>query len=148
MSDVTGDHLRCDNAEAWPRLLVVDDVQDNRAILRRRLMVAHFEVDEAEGGERCLELLQQHRYAAVLLDYQMPGMDGLETLARIRQHWSKLELPVILVTARDDDPLIIQSLEQGANDHVAKPYPFPVLVARVRAQLKLAMDQQRTRSVA
>lgn len=136
------DLLSTDNAEAWPRLLVVDDVPDNRAILRRRLMVAHFEVDEAEGGQQCLALLEQHRYAAILLDYQMPGMDGLETLERIRRRWSKIELPVILVTARDDDPLIIQSLEQGANDHVAKPYSFPVLVARVRAQLRLAQEQR------
>jgi len=136
------DLLSSDNAEAWPRLLVVDDVQDNRAILRRRLMVAHFEVDEAESGEQCLEMLEQNRYSAILLDYQMPGMDGLETLSHIRKRWSKLDLPVILVTARDDDPLIIQSLEQGANDHVAKPYSFPVLVARVRAQLKLSQDQR------
>lgn len=141
MSNTTAvDLLADDNAESWPRLLVVDDILDNRAILQRRLMVAHFEVDEAESGERCLQLLEENRYAAVLLDYQMPGMDGLETLRRIREKWSKLELPVILVTARDDDPLIIQSLEQGANDHVAKPYSFPVLVARVRAQLKIAQD--------
>lgn len=132
------DVLAKDNAQAWPRLLVVDDLPDNRAILRRRLMVAHFEVDEADSGQRCLDLLNQQDYAAVLLDYQMPGMDGLETLRHIRQRWSKQQLPVILVTARDDDPLIIQSLEQGANDHVAKPFSFPVLVARVRAHLAAA----------
>lgn len=132
------DLLAKDNAQSWPRLLVVDDLPDNRAILQRRLMVAHFEVDEAESGPKALELLNERPYAAVLLDYQMPGMDGLETLRHIRERWSKQELPVILVTARDDDPLIIQSLEQGANDHVAKPFSFPVLVARVRAHLQAA----------
>jgi DNA-binding response OmpR family regulator len=140
MSSVGAGGLAEDNAEKWPRLLVVDDIEDNRNILLRRLMVAHFEVDEAASGLECLERLDQREYAAVLLDYVMPGMDGLETLKRIRQKWAKHELPVILVTARDDDPMIILSLEAGANDHVAKPYSFPVLVARVRAQLALAQN--------
>lgn len=140
MSNTGGNLLASDNAEVWPRVLVVDDIEDNRAILQRRLMVAHFEVDEAESGERCLALLETTKYAAILLDYQMPGMDGLETLRHIRARCSKLELPVIIVTARDDYPLIIQCLDQGANDHVAKPFSFPVLVARVRALLKLSAD--------
>jgi DNA-binding response OmpR family regulator len=140
VSNTGGNLLASDNAEVWPRVLVVDDIEDNRAILQRRLMVAHFEVDEADSGERCLALLETTKYAAILLDYQMPGMDGLETLRHIRARWSKLELPVIIVTARDDDPLIIQCLDQGANDHVAKPFSFPVLVARVRALLKLSAD--------
>lgn len=135
MSDIANDRLKQNNQQEWPRLLVVDDVDDNRNILMRRLMVAHFEVEEAASGAECLEKLDERAYAAVLLDYIMPDMDGLETLKRIRQRWSKTELPVILVTARDDDPLIVLSLEAGANDHVAKPYSFPVLVARVRAHL-------------
>jgi DNA-binding response OmpR family regulator len=141
MAGVQGDRLKEDNAAEWPRLLVVDDVDDNRNILRRRLMVSHFEVDEAASGQECLDMLAQRPYAAILLDYVMPGMDGLEALKRIRQKWSKTELPVILVTARDDDPMIILSLEAGANDHVANPYSFPVLVARVRAQLALSRSQ-------
>ena len=138
MSDGLNNRLAQDNSDRWPRVLVVDDIDDNRNILMRRLMVAHFEVDEAASGYECLEKLEQGGFAAVLLDFQMPGMDGLETLKRIRQTWSKMDLPVILVTARDYDPMIIHSLECGANDHIAKPYSFPVLVARVRAHLAAA----------
>ncbi|MBL8548740.1 MAG: response regulator [Hyphomonadaceae bacterium] len=124
--------------EYWPRILVVDDVEDNRDLLRRRLMIAHFEVTEANDGAGCLAKLAQQKFDAVLLDYMMPGMDGLETLRRIRQTWSKAELPVIMVTARDEDPMIVRCLECGANDFVSKPFSFPVLQARLRAALPQA----------
>lgn len=129
---------KLDLGEHWPHLLVVDDIEDNRTVLRRRLMVAHFQVDECASGAEALAKLAERRYAAVLLDHMMPGMDGLETLQRIRERWSKRELPVIMVTARDEDPLVIRLLEAGANDFVAKPFSFPVLAARVRAQLDAA----------
>jgi DNA-binding response OmpR family regulator len=83
-------------------------------------------------------MLDSGTYAAVLLDYMMPGMDGFETLQHIRARWSKRDLPVIMVTARDEDPLIVKLLEAGANDHVAKPFSFPVLVARVRSHIAVA----------
>jgi DNA-binding response OmpR family regulator len=122
---------------AWPRVLVVDDVLDNREILRRRLMAARFEVETACNGVECLEKLNEAQsYDIVLLDHMMPLMDGMETLSVIRSKWSKAQLPVIMVTARDDDPIIVKAFDIGANDFVAKPFSFPVLVARTRAQLE------------
>lgn len=120
----------------WPRVLVVDDIEDNREILRRRLMAARFEVETACDGGECLQKLAGASYDIVLLDHMMPGLDGLETLAVIRSKWSKSDLPVIMVTARDDDPMIVKAFDMGANDFVAKPFSFPVLVARTRAQLE------------
>jgi DNA-binding response OmpR family regulator len=125
----------------WPRVLVVDDLEDNRDLLRRRLMIAHFEVSEARDGAECLAKLGAQKFDAVLLDYMMPGMDGLETLKRIRQSWSKVQLPVIMVTARDEDPMVVKCLEAGANDFVSKPFSFPVLQARLRALLPAAPRQ-------
>lgn len=119
----------------WPRVLVVDDLEDNRDLLRRRLMIAHFEVAEACDGLEALARLQAERFDAVLLDYMMPHLDGLETLRRIRQMHSKTELPVIMVTARDEDPMVVKCLEAGANDFVSKPFSFAVLQARLRACL-------------
>ncbi len=123
------------NDDEWPHILVVDDIEDNRDLLRRRLMIAHFQVSEARDGAECLDMLGRQRFDAVLLDYMMPNMDGLETLQRIRAQWTKNDLPVIMVTARDEDPMIVKCLESGANDFVAKPFSFPVLQARVRAAL-------------
>jgi DNA-binding response OmpR family regulator len=116
-------------------VLVVDDIEDNREILRRRLMAARFEVITACSGAECLEVLAESPFDIVLLDHMMPGMDGIETLTAIRAKWPKTELPVIMVTARDDDPLIVKAFDLGANDFVAKPFSFPVLAARTRAQL-------------
>lgn len=124
------------NEARWPRVLVVDDIEDNREILRRRLMAARFEVETACSGMECLEKLDGATFDVVLLDHMMPGLDGLETLAVIRGKWSKLELPVIMVTARDDDPMIVKAFDIGANDFVAKPFSFPVLAARTRAQIE------------
>ncbi|MBT9447277.1 MAG: response regulator [Hyphomonadaceae bacterium] len=124
--------------ERWPRVLVVDDIEDNREILRRRLMAARFEVVTACSGAECLEVLGESPFDIVLLDHMMPGMDGIETLTAIREKWPKTVLPVIMVTARDDDPLIVKAFDIGANDFVAKPFSFPVLAARTRAQLEAA----------
>jgi DNA-binding response OmpR family regulator len=120
----------------WPRVLVVDDIEDNREILRRRLMAARFEVETACNGAECLDKLAGATFDVVLLDHMMPVLDGLETLAVIRAKWSKTDLPVIMVTARDDDPMIVRAFDMGANDFVAKPFSFPVLAARTRAQVE------------
>lgn len=124
------------NEARWPRVLVVDDIEDNREILRRRLMAARFEVETACNGMECLDKLAVASFDVILLDHMMPGLDGLETLAIIRQKWSKATLPVIMVTARDDDPMIVKAFDIGANDFVAKPFSFPVLAARTRAQVE------------
>ena len=72
------------NAAAAPRLLIVDDISDNRAILRRRFQRQGFEVFEADSGLKALELIDIQEFDLVLLDVMMPGIDGIETLKRIR----------------------------------------------------------------
>jgi DNA-binding response OmpR family regulator len=95
-------------------------------------------VETASDGRECLAKLEGARFDIILLDYMMPEMDGIETLAELRKTWSKADLPVIMVTARDDDPIIVKAFELGANDFVSKPFSFPVLLARARAQLDKA----------
>src|SRR3982075_1367176 len=122
------------NANPNPRLLIVDDISDNRAILTRRFQRRGFEVVEADSGFAAIELINRESFDLVLLDVMMPGIDGIETLKRIRSQQSASALPVIMVTAKSESNNIVDALELGANDYVTKPVDFAVALARVNTQ--------------
>jgi len=120
---------------AHHRLLIVDDISDNRAILARRFQRRGFEIVEADNGLTAIELIGQQDFDLVLLDIMMPGIDGIETLKRIRAEKSAAALPVIMVTAKSESSNIVDALELGANDYVTKPVDFAVALARVNTQI-------------
>ena len=120
---------------AAPRLLIVDDIADNRTILLRRFQRQGFEVAEADSGLKALELIDSQEFDLVLLDVMMPGIDGVETLKRIRSQKSASALPVIMVTAKSESENIVESLGLGANDYVTKPVDFAVALARANTQI-------------
>jgi diguanylate cyclase (GGDEF)-like protein len=129
--------------DACPRLLIVDDISDNRSILKRRFERRGFDVSEAESGLAAIELLENGVFDLVLLDVMMPGIDGIETLKRIRAKKSSAELPVIMVTAKSESANIVEALELGANDYVTKPVDFAVALARVNTQIsRMRAEQQ------
>src|SRR4030081_4137974 len=123
------------NVVVAPRLLIVDDVEDNREILMRRFKLRGFDVVEAECGLTAIELIASEPFDLVLLDVMMPGIDGIETLKRIRSERSASALPVIMVTAKSESENIVDALELGANDYVTKPVDFAVALARVNTQI-------------
>jgi diguanylate cyclase (GGDEF)-like protein len=120
---------------AAPRLLIVDDIADNRTILLRRFQRQGFEVVEADSGLKALELIDSQEFDLVLLDVMMPGIDGVETLKRIRSQRSASTLPVIMVTAKNESENIVEALGLGANDYVTKPVDFAVALARANTQI-------------
>jgi len=122
------------NAEK-ARLLIVDDVHDNRAILRRRFERQGFHATEASSGAEALALMEREPFDLVLLDMMMPGLSGTEVLERIRAKHSAGLLPVIMVTARSQSEDIVDALNRGANDYITKPVDFSVALARVITQL-------------
>jgi diguanylate cyclase (GGDEF)-like protein len=124
-----------DNTSVRPRLLIVDDISDNRTILTRRFQRRGFDVVEAECGLTAIELIDKELFDLVLLDVMMPGMDGIETLKRIRSQNSASALPVIMVTAKSESTNIVDALELGASDYVTKPVDFAVALARVNTQI-------------
>ena len=122
-------------ADDRPRLLIVDDIADNRTILNRRFTRRGFEVMEADSGRAALALITQHDFDTILLDVMMPEMDGIEVLKRIRESHSALQLPVVMVTAKSQSEDIVEALKAKANDYVTKPVDFAVALARVGAQI-------------
>jgi diguanylate cyclase (GGDEF)-like protein/PAS domain S-box-containing protein len=116
-------------------VLVVDDSELNRDALSRRLVRQGFLVEVAPGGDDALTLAGSRAFDMVLLDVEMPGMSGLEVLARLRETRSQTELPVIMVTARTQGADIVEAFRLGANDYVTKPIDFQVAVARIRTHL-------------
>ncbi len=117
-------------------LLVVDDTDENRDMLSRRLERRGYDVLRAEGGEQALEIVAKEPVDLVLLDIMMPGMDGIEVLRRLRQARGQTELPIIMQTAKTDSEDVVEALDLGANDYVTKPIDFPVVLARVETQLR------------
>ncbi len=117
------------------RLLVVDDDENNRDMLSRRLERRGYAVDLAADGPDAFEKIQKAHYDLVLLDQMMPGMSGLDLLKLLRAIYSPSDLPVIMVTAVDQSTTIVDALNGGANDYVTKPVNMPVVAARIEAQL-------------
>ncbi len=118
------------------KILVVDDIEENRDMLGRRLIRKGYDVVLADSGEAALALLGESEVSLVLLDIMMPGIGGIETLRQIRQRYSQLEMPVIMVTAKDQSEDIVQAFDLGANDYVTKPLELSVLLVRIASQLK------------
>ena len=119
------------------RLLVVDDNPQNRRLMERRMSRMGYDVEVVNSGPAALERVAQGGIDIVLLDVMMPGMSGIEVVERLRVHHRLHELPVIMVTALDQSKDVVEALERGANDYVSKPVDYPVLLARVRTQLRV-----------
>lgn len=133
-------------SQPGPRLLIVDDLADNRAILSRRFQKRGFEIVEADCGRAALDAVASGSFDAVLLDVMMPDLDGVEVLRRIRQKYSQSELPVVMVTAKSQTEDVVQALKIGANDYVTKPVDFAVALARVNAQVERKRADETLRS--
>jgi two-component system sensor histidine kinase/response regulator len=106
-------------------------------MMTRRLTREGFGVETVADGPLALERVAAGGVDLVLLDVMMPGMSGLDVVTRLRVHHPPHELPVIMVTAVDQSEMTVEALGRGANDFVAKPVDFPVLLARLRTQLRL-----------
>ncbi len=121
------------------RILVVDDDPQIRRVLKVTLSGQGYEVDDAKSGESALEKLRESRLDLVLLDVNLPGMNGLETCAAIRE---QSEIAIIMLTVRDDEADTVAALDAGADDYVTKPFKTPELLARIRAALRRTPSTQ------
>jgi adenylate cyclase len=120
-----------------PLILVVDDVPDNVQIVQLRLESRSYKVITAGDGAEALEKVKSALPDLILLDVMMPGIDGIETVKRLKADASLPFIPVILLTARSDTKEVIAGLDSGADDYLTKPFDHGALLARVRAMLRI-----------
>ncbi|UUY01123.1 MULTISPECIES: two-component system response regulator [unclassified Sphingomonas] len=119
-------------------ILVVDDSRTNLHVIGGRLGAMGYMVVLADSGREALDLISGRGFDLVLLDMVMPGMSGLDVLTEIRTAPDTADLPVIMITALSDSRGAVEALAAGADDHLAKPFDFGVLQARIERTLERA----------
>ncbi len=118
-------------------ILVVDDEPQITRVLRTTLTAHQYDVRVAHDGESALELMKDWRADLVVTDLAMPNVDGVELCRRIRQ---ASEIPIIVLSVRDQEKSKIEALDAGADDYVTKPFSVDELMARIRANLRRAKE--------
>jgi DNA-binding response OmpR family regulator len=124
------------------RILIVEDETNLASVIERGLKGQGYQAFIAESGEDALLLVRTEPVDLVLLDIGLPDRDGHAVLADLRR--LRRDLPVIMVTARDDIPSKIGALDQGADDYITKPFNFDELLARIRARLRADRTPEET----
>ncbi|HEU5001844.1 MAG TPA: response regulator transcription factor [Actinomycetota bacterium] len=127
------------------RVLVVDDEPQIRKTLEVNLRARRYEVDLARSGEEALELAARHHPDVVILDLGLPGIDGIEVVRGLRG-WS--QMPIVILSVRDQEADKVAALDAGADDYVTKPFGMDELLARIRATLRRSSISDEAASVA
>ncbi|MEP6653860.1 MAG: response regulator [Myxococcales bacterium] len=123
------------------RILLVDDEPMNLALLEALLLPSGYELVLASDGEEAMRFFDAEPFDLVLLDYVMPGVDGLGVLAHIRGRATTSRVPVVLITAHADRPHRLRGLQAGADEFLEKPIDSAILMARVKTLLALKASQ-------
>jgi two-component system KDP operon response regulator KdpE len=115
------------------KILVVDDEAQIIRVMRRILSAHQFDIRTAGDGEAALELFNDWKPDLIVTDLQMPNMDGLELCRRVR---GISDIPIIVLSVRDEEKTIVEALDTGADDYITKPFGTNELLARIRASLR------------
>ncbi len=120
------------------RILVVDDEPKIRRVMRTTLTANGYEVSDARSGEEAVEKLGEEKFDLILLDVNLPGMNGLEACRVIRSRTLVPDVAIVMLTVRNAEKDKVEALDAGADDYVVKPFSTPELLARIRAALRRA----------
>jgi two-component system cell cycle response regulator DivK len=120
------------------RILVIDDNEDNRRIMLDCLTAAGYEVIEAESGEDGVSFAERHVPDLILMDIQLPGIDGYEATRRIKASHELRGIPLVVVTSYALSGDDVKALDAGADDYVTKPFSPRALLAKVRGRIGVA----------
>jgi len=122
------------------KIILVDDDQINSKIFSKRLHKRGYETDVYNSGESFLEFFNKEGRSGkyiIILDIVMPNVDGMAVLNAIREKYSPMEVPVIMLSANDDTEKIVECLNSGASDYLTKPANIDIAVARIKTQTEL-----------
>ena len=125
-----------------PKILVVEDDQAIREMLRFVLQQKHFDILEAENAEQALRLIHDRSPSLILLDWMLPGMSGVDLARKLKEVQETSHLPIIMITAKGEEEDMVRGLDSGADDYVTKPFSPRELVARIRAVLRRAVPHK------
>ncbi len=132
--------------ETKESILVVDDEDDIRELIRYNLSKDGYLVTCAASGEEGLGLVQSVKPDLIVLDLMLPGIDGLEVCRRLKGDAAYKSIPIVMVSARGEEPDVVSGLELGADDYIAKPFSPRLLLARIKSVLRRGksgpVDQQ------
>lgn len=120
-------------------ILVVDDEAQIRKMLHVFLDASNFKIEESENGKQAVRMSASVKPDLILLDLGLPDMDGKEVITQIRQ-WS--QVPIVVLSVRTIDEEIVEALDKGADDYIAKPFNADVLMARIKANLRKVAVRQ------
>jgi two-component system response regulator MprA len=121
------------------RILIIEDDEAIVKIIRRTLAYEGYQVEAALDGEAGLELARNHHPDLIILDWMLPGMDGLEVCHRLR---SQENMPILMLTAKDTLQDRVDGLDTGADDYMVKPFELDELLARIRALLRRTTSER------
>ena len=122
----------------------VEDDHSIRELMLYTLRASGFDAEGFEDGASLLEAMQNRRPKLILLDVMLPGMDGIETLRRIRLNTSTADIPVVMATAKGTEYDKVLGLDSGADDYLVKPFGMMEMVSRIRAVLRRTAPVQET----
>ena len=125
-----------DNGSTPPTVMVVEDFEDNRFMMRRLLEMSGYRVLEAVNGEQAVEAATQERPDLILMDLSLPKLDGLAATRRIRQQDGLSGIPIVAVSAHDTTDFHADALAAGCNEYVTKPIDFDQLEALLKKLLQ------------
>jgi DNA-binding response OmpR family regulator len=120
------------------KILVVEDEHRIAQAIKEGLEQESYAVDIAYDGDAGYSAARYDEYDLLILDVMMPGMDGFAVCAKLRAE--KIHTPILMLTAKDQNKDIVQGLDTGADDYLAKPFSFEILLARIRALLRRPHD--------
>jgi two-component system, OmpR family, alkaline phosphatase synthesis response regulator PhoP len=124
------------------KILLVDDEKDIADLIAYNLKKNNFSVQYVKSGEACLEIVREFKPDIILLDIMMPGISGIETCKKLKEHKSTKSIPVIMLTAKSTETDIVDGLNSGADDYITKPFSIKVLLARINAMIRRENDEE------